>query len=189
MAHWGERSADVEMGFIVMRFVQIRKAAITAMIVLCSMAVGMPTMADEAVTIADMHFKKMTTMVGVWKTEDHPALRIIFEPTAGGSVIVERWMVGERIHSMTVYHLDGQALMATHYCPQGNQPRLKMERGSTENRISFDFHDATNLKSLEQSHQHKLSFDFSKTEHVTRGEAYRQGVSSNPSEIVLVRVK
>ncbi len=79
--------------------------------------------------------------------------------------------------------------MATHYCPQGNQPRLKMESGSTENHISFDFHDATNLKSLEQSHQHKLSFDFSKTEHVTRGEAYRQGVSSNPTEMVLVRAE
>jgi len=42
---------------------------------------------------------------------------------------------------------------------------------------------------LEQSHQHRLSFDFSKVEQVTRGEAYRQGVSSNPTELVLVRVE
>ena len=172
-----------------MRFVHVRKAAIAAMIVLCSLAVSTPAMADEAMPVADIQFKKMATMVGVWKTQDEPSLRIIFEPTAGGSVLVERWMVGARMHSMTVYHLDGEALMATHYCPQGNQPRLKMDRGSTENHISFDFHDATNLKSLEQSHQHKLSFDFSKTEHVIRGEAYRQGLSSNPTEMVLVRAE
>ena len=171
-----------------MRFEHVRKAAIAATIVHCSLVVSAPVMANEALHVADMQFKKMTTMIGEWKTQNHPALRIIFEPTAGGSVIVERWMVGERMHSMTVYHLDGEALMATHYCPQGNQPRLKMESGSTENHISFDFHDATNLKSVEQSHQHTLSFDFSKTEHVTRGEAYRQGVSSNPTEMVLVRV-
>lgn len=172
-----------------MRYEYVRKAAITAVIVLCSMAVSMPAMADEPKSIAAMQFEKMATMIGKWKTQDHPSLRIIFEPTAGGSVIVERWMVGERMHSMTVYHLDGEALMATHYCPQGNQPRLKMESGSTENHISFDFYDATNLKSAEQSHQHRLSFDFSKMEHVTRGEAYRQGVSSNPTEMVLVRAE
>ena len=189
MAHRGGRSAEGERGFIEMRFVQIRKSAIAAMIVLCSLAVSTPAMADDVQPIADIQFKKMATMIGEWTTQDHPSLRIIFEPTAGGSVLVERWMVGERMHSMTVYHLDGEALMATHYCPQGNQPRLKMESGSTENHISFDFHDATNLKSLEQSHQHKLSFDFSKMGHVTRGEAYRQGVSSNPTEMVLVRAE
>lgn len=172
-----------------MRFEYIRKSKIALMFVLFWVAISTPVMADEAQPIAGRQFKKMTAMIGEWKTQDHPALRIIFESTAGGSVIVERWMVGERMHSMTVFHLDGEALMATHYCPQGNQPRLRMGSGSTDNMIKFDFYDATNLQSSEQSHQHKLSFDFSKTGHVTRGEAYRQGVSSNPSEIVLVRVK
>ncbi|MFN7607036.1 MAG: hypothetical protein ACK5RU_14135 [Hyphomonadaceae bacterium] len=172
-----------------MRFEPVRKAAIAAMIVLGSMAVSTPAMADEVQPIATTMFKKMTTMMGEWTTQDHPALRIVFEPTAGGSVIVERWMVGERMHSLTVYHLDGEALMATHYCPQGNQPRLRMESVSTETRISFDFQDATNLQNLEQSHQHRLSFDFSEMEYVTRGEAYRQGVSSNQTEMVLVRIK
>ncbi|MCZ8195961.1 MAG: hypothetical protein ACK5SF_15950 [Hyphomonadaceae bacterium] len=172
-----------------MWFEHARKGAIRAMIFLFLMAAITPAMADEARTIAARQYEKMTTMIGEWQSKDHPALRIVFEPTADGSVIVERWMVGERIHSMTVYHLNGEALMATHYCPQGNQPRLIMESGSVENRISFSFHDATNLRSLEESHQHQLSFDLSKTEYITRGETYRQGASSNQTAMVLVRVK
>lgn len=172
-----------------MKYNQIWKSAIAAMIVLSSLAVNALAFAEGEQSVAAERFEKMATLTGEWKTQDHQALRIIFEPTAGGSVLVERWMVNQRMHSMTVYHLEGETLMATHYCPQGNQPRLKMESSSTENRISFDFFDATNLPSLEQSHQHRLSFDFSKVEQVTRGEAYRQGVSSNPTELVLVRVE
>jgi hypothetical protein len=167
------------------------KAAIAALILLCPLTVGASAMAEKERSIAAIQFKKLAEMTGgEWKTQDSPSLRIKFERAVRGSVIVELWMFEGQLqpHSMTVYHLDGEALMATHYCPQGNQPRLKMESGSTENHISFDFYDATNLKSFDQSHQHRLSFDFSKTDQVTRGEAYRKGVLSNPTEMVLVRV-
>lgn len=166
-----------------------QKSAIAAMIFICLSAVSTPSMAEQAQVTAVSQFRKMTTLAGEWTTQEHPSLRIIFELTAGGTVVVERWMVGERMHSMTVYHLDRDALMATHYCPQGNQPRLIMDSDSSENHVSFSFYDSTNLENLEQSHQHQLSFDFSSTGQITRGEAYRAGISSSHSEMVLVRAR
>ena len=54
---------------------------------------------------------------------------------------------------------DGDALIATHYCAQGNQPRLKLTPGQGA-RIRFTFRDATDLAPGE-SHLHDLAFDLS----------------------------
>lgn len=45
---------------------------------------------------------------------------------------------------MSVYHLDHGALMLTHYCAQGNQPRLRAALIGDDS-IVFRFLDATNV--------------------------------------------
>lgn len=139
---------------------------------------------------ADIAFSALSALVGSWKRDgtDGSRFRIEFELTANDSVLVERWINGGNTHSLTVYYRDGETLLATHYCPQGNQPRLRMEAGGNHKRISFDFYDATNLKGPDHSHQHRLSFDLSSMEHVVRAEAYRQGQTSKQSQMALVRI-
>ena len=44
-----------------------------------------------------------------------------------------------------MYHLDGDRLLATHYCPQGNQPRLKLMDDGDPKRLSFAFVDGTGM--------------------------------------------
>ncbi len=74
---------------------------------------------------------------------------------------------------MTLYHLDGDSLLATHYCPQGNQPRLKLSPVSTPNQLSFHFLDATNLSDMGDSHQHSLGFEIKKSsDRLLRKESY-----------------
>ncbi|PCI63987.1 MAG: hypothetical protein COB37_03290 [Kordiimonadales bacterium] len=135
-------------------------------------------------------FEKLGTLVGSWKPQDTPnsKLTIIFSHTANKTVLLETWMSGERQHSLTVYHLDGESLLATHYCPQGNQPRLKMEAAKTIGLIKFGFMDATNLANTEQSHQHSLSFTVPKNGTVLlRNETYLSGEGIDTSELKLVR--
>lgn len=135
-------------------------------------------------------FSRLSHLVGSWKRagSDGTQFRIEFELTANGTVLVERWVHRGKSHSLTLYHLDGATLMATHYCPQGNQPRLRMTRSGDRDRFSFEFHDATNLQSVAQSHQHRLSFDLTQADRIVRGEAYRQGDASEQTELTLVRI-
>ncbi len=103
-------------------------------------------------------------------------------------MLVETWLAGDRPHSLTLYHADGERLMATHYCPQGNQPRLLLDPASRPDHMSFRFHDATNLASPEQSHQHALAFDFREAPlRLRRSETYRSGDGDESSELLLVR--
>jgi hypothetical protein len=112
-------------------------------------------------------------MVGVWRPADQPQspLRIRFYLTAGGTVLVESWEARGKPHSLTLYHRGGPALIATHYCPQGNQPRLALA-GRDAGGLHFAFKDATDLDPATESHQHDLWFDLTNPDRPVRGGIY-----------------
>lgn len=72
-------------------------------------------------------FNQLKSLVGAWegKTETGRLLRVDYKLSAGETVLVETWTLGAGRESMTLYHMDNQDLVATHYCPIGNQPRLR----------------------------------------------------------------
>ena len=118
-------------------------------------------------------FDQLKSLVGTWRNADRPdsPLRIRFYLTAGGTVLVESWEARGQPHSLTIYHRDGPALLATHYCPQGNQPRLALA-GRDPSGLHFAFKDATDLDRATESHQHDLWFDLTNPAHPVRGEVY-----------------
>ena len=122
---------------------------------------------------AGTSFDQLKTLAGTWRNADRPdsPLRIRFFLTAGGTVLVESWERAGAPHSLTLYHRDGDRLIATHYCPQGNQPRLALA-GRDPHGLHFTFADATDLDAAE-SHQHDLWLDLSDPQHPVRGEVYR----------------
>ncbi len=137
-------------------------------------------------------FEKLKTLVGTWQKEGAENLdfNITFEQTANKTVLIETWNRKGKKHSLTLYHLNGDALIATHYCPQGNQPRLQLSKESKLNDFTFDFWDATNLKNLNDSHQHFLNFELSGLPNrILRKESYLSGSGESPSELELVRIQ
>lgn len=140
-------------------------------------AIGSPVAAetpppgtDAPSTVAAEQFALISSWEGRWEVAETPSLRIVFEKTARASVIVERWETATGLHSMTVYHRDGDTVMATHYCPQGNQPRLQSTAigGGT---VRFEFRDVTDLDSGE-SHTHSLWFTPQSDGTLLRSEIY-----------------
>ena len=121
-------------------------------------------------------FEQLKSREGLWQIGGQPlnGLRIRFYPTAGGSVLVEEWTRQGKPHSLTLYHRDGDDLLATHYCPQGNQPRMVLTRDEAHD-IRFTLRDATDLDMKNEQHQHDLWFDFNARGFLTRGEIYHAG--------------
>ena len=118
-------------------------------------------------------FDQLKTLAGTWRNAERPnsSLRIRFYLTAGATVLVESWEAGGKPHSLTLYHRDGPALLATHYCPQGNQPRLALS-GQDTSGLHFAFKDATDLDPATESHQHDLWFDLTNPARPIRAETY-----------------
>lgn len=138
---------------------------------------------------AASRFEVMTGLVGVWRRADKPdsPLRIRFSLTAGGTVLVEEWLRGDQPHSLTLYHRDGSDLLATHYCPQGNQPRLVASTAHAADALVFKFRDATDLDAQHESHLVELGFELSAPDQMKRSETYRQNGADEASELHLVR--
>lgn len=116
-------------------------------------------------------FELIRSWEGRWQVAETSALEIVFEATARGSVMVERWETAAGLHSMTIYHMNGPAVMATHYCPQGNQPRLE-SRSASDGEIRFAFRDVTDLDAGE-AHTHELWFTPGADGTLRRSEVYR----------------
>jgi hypothetical protein len=69
--------------------------------------------------------------------------KVSYKLISGDSALVEIWGVGSSRETMTVFHPDHDDLILTHYCAQGNQPRLRAV--TTSDGIVFRFADATNV--------------------------------------------
>lgn len=110
-------------------------------------------------------FEKMKGLVGEWqaKAADGKIHHASYKLVAGGTCLEETYRMGDGdSHTMvTIYHLDGDKLMLTHYCIANNQPRMRATQISDDlKKITFDFVDATNLPNPNAGHMYKAVFSF-----------------------------
>jgi hypothetical protein len=71
--------------------------------------------------------------------------------TASGTAVVETVFPGSQHEMVTVYHADGADLVLTHFCMEGNQPRMraKAPKGA---RFDFAYEGGTNIDPKRSRH-------------------------------------
>ena len=89
----------------------------------------------------DPRFDFLKRLAGTWVGEaaepGKPANTVEFHVTAGGHAVEEREFVGTPMEMVTLYHVEGQELVATHYCMIGNRPRLTAARKVVDDTLAF----------------------------------------------------
>jgi hypothetical protein len=118
---------------------------------------------------------RFKSMVGTWqgKSPSGDTSEVTYRLTAGGTaVMADMHMAGEDMVSM--YYVNGEDLLMTHFCPTNNQPRMKAVISPDLNTVSFDFMDITNLKAPEAGHMHRAVFMFSDPDHYTEEWTWKQ---------------
>ena len=78
--------------------------------------------------------------------------------TAGGSALVETIFPGGPHEMVTVYHAEGNDLVLTHYCIEGNQPRMRA-RNASGSRFDFQFDGGANIDPRRDQHMHSASLE------------------------------
>lgn len=140
-------------------------------------------------TPATRSFARLKSLVGAWRGtwSDGRPVGLTYRLSAGGTVLVETWALSPTRESLTLYHMDKGALLATHYCPQGNQPRLRLA-GATADRMTFAFRDVTDLDPVRESHQHAFSLHLDGPDRIARSETYRTGKADETDTVVFQRI-
>jgi len=99
--------------------------------------------AAEKMTAADA-FAKLKALDGKWSGHimktDGPATTVQYRVRSGGSVVEETLFGGTPDEMFTLYTVEGNDLVATHYCSGGNQPTMKLNLAkSTTSELVFGF--------------------------------------------------
>ena len=134
-------------------------------------------------------FNALHALAGTWLGVDQRGneVQVDFRLTAGGSVLVETWTFANDRESLTLYHMDGERMIATHYCPIGNQPRLQLKRKLNDGTLEFEFMDATNLPDMLQAHEHAFDMQVLDADIFVRNETYLSDGESSSNGIRFTR--
>jgi hypothetical protein len=130
-------------------------------IVVASLLFSLP---GWAVTDASSGFASLKNLAGQWEAKDekgNPAITS-WKLVSGGSALMEA-MPHESM--VTMYHLDNDRLLMTHYCSAKNQPRMQAEISPDGNTITFNFVDGTNIAKPTDGHMQKMVLTMQDQDH------------------------
>jgi hypothetical protein len=147
------------------------KRLISLLLLGLSLAMGVTAFADEhnSVIAPNASFDKMKSLDGSWTGtmadggKEYPATTR-FMLVSDGSALMSWLGEGTPYEMVTIFHVDGPNLMATHYCAAHNQPRFTAVPDSNPNRIVFKFKDGTNIGPHDQ-HMQEVTFTFDGPDH------------------------
>jgi hypothetical protein len=100
-------------------------------------------------------FAQLKKLVGTWEGAGDDAgkgMKVVYRLTGAGTTLIETQMAGTPMEMVSMYHMDGNDLMMTHYCAAGNQPTMKYKPGNASS-LDFDFVKGSNMKP-DDSHIH-----------------------------------
>jgi len=139
------------------------------------------TPSPAAAADAKAGFERMAALQGEWVGDGPPdvpgEMSVTYKLTGGGSTVVETLFPGRPQEMVTVYTVEDGALMLTHYCMLGNQPRMRAEP-LDDNVLAFHFVGGANIDPQHDPHMHDAVFEFvSDDELVTQWTGWANGAA------------
>jgi hypothetical protein len=140
--------------------------------------------------------ERLKSLAGTWRghvvTPDGPAASVVYSVTAGGSTVQEKLFPGTDHEMVTMYHLDGNDLVLTHYCAMGNQPRMRLvtATGTDPLELRFDFAGGANVDPARDAHMHAGNITLRGRDRLEAVWAvYDKGKQAGANKFYLERVK
>jgi hypothetical protein len=136
-------------------------------------------------------FDQLKALQGTWKGSNGKGHEeaVTFRLIANGGVLQQDTQAGDdptgKGRMSTMYQIDGDRLLATHYCNTGTTPRL-LATGFDDaaHTVTFSYLDGVNLASRDHGHMDKMVLHLVDANHfTTRWTWYEDGKESWLDEI------
>jgi hypothetical protein len=136
-------------------------------------------------------FEHLTSLVGEWKgRQDGTEMKLTYTLTADGSALMEEFRAGKTV-MLTMFTVDGDHLIATHYCSAGNQPQM-VTKAITEplaKSLVFSLSRVTGLKTPGDWHNTGLTVTMEDNQHLTQVWAYEYNGKSGTNTFHFTRAR
>jgi len=121
-----------------------------------------------AQSVAQKSFEQLKVLAGSWEGNlDGQPLHVSLRVTSRGNALMHEMKGAGPDDPITMFNLDGDRLLLTHYCDAGNQPRMVANISPDGKTIVFNFLEATNLLSTQMGHMQRVTFTFIDSDHHT----------------------
>ena len=139
---------------------------------------------------AQKAFEKMKTLAGSWEgsimgLSTHITIRVT---SSGNAILHEVTGSGRPDNPITMFYVDGDRLLLTHYCDAGNRPRMVGKISPDGKTVEFDFLDVSG--STERGMMNHMVFTTIDADHHTEALTYTlPGNKPMVAQAVLTRTK
>jgi hypothetical protein len=119
-------------------------------------------------------FDQLKALVGEWEgTNTGGPVKITYTLVSGGTALMERMQPAKEAEMITMYSADGDKIVVTHYCSEGNQPSMKTETlKGIANKYSFSLISVSGLKSPDAGHMTGLVLTLVDKDHLKQEWTY-----------------
>jgi hypothetical protein len=120
-----------------------------------------------AASPAQQSFAQLKSLEGRWEgtSMNGQPIEVDYRVTSNGSAMMSEIKGKEDMISM--FNLDGDRVLLTHYCAMGNQPRLVSSGSPDGKTLAFKFLDATNLATPDAGHMTRVVLSMPDANHHT----------------------
>jgi len=134
-------------------------------------------------------FEHLKSLNGTWegKASNGKPVKLVFRSTSGGSALVSEIMGDENM--ISVFHMDNDRILMTHYCAAGNQPRMEASSSPDGKTVTFTFVDSTNMSSPKVGHMNALVIGMPDADHHTEDWTFVQDGKETKEHFETVRTK
>lgn len=131
--------------------------------------------AAPAAGSAQARLEMLKKLAGEWRGkaahgQNHvDEMTVTYKVTSAGSTVMETLFAGADHEMITMYTLDGDDLVLTHYCSMGNQPRMKAAPANPNHPDVISFActgHGGNMKSENDPHMHAAELTFVDADHI-----------------------
>ena len=126
-------------------------------------------------TKSEEAFDRLASLEGEWKGEiDGVKATLIYTLTANGSALMEQFRPEKGPEMITMFTIDGDHLIATHYCSAKNQPQMETPAiTDVQKPLAFSLAQITGLKSPDDFHNTGLTVIQEDNDHLTQEWSYQ----------------
>src|SRR5262249_15112361 len=88
-----------------------------------------------------------------------------YELTSGGTALMEKNFAGTPHEMVSMYHVQGNNVVMTHYCMIGNHPTLRLKKADAKT-WEFEMQGHEGLGSKDEPHMHALKVTWIDSNHI-----------------------
>jgi len=154
---------------------KMKKAALLLVATICFLLAGLPAAhAGEhkcALYTGSTEFERMKQLVGVWEGtsdmgKEGEKVRVEYRLSAGGSALIETLFPGSDEEMISVYHDQKGKLAMTHYCMEGNQPRMTLGNADAQTIQLVFASEGNEIDPAKEKHMHAVRITFTDNDHI-----------------------